>query len=146
MILLSDFIFHLARPFVVGGLFGGICTNVAINTEISNTALEGCLCLFIFHHVILYPRFLSPLRFVPGPPPGSPLCGQFPQRDLAEEYGPAVRVVGPVGIEILIVIRPSTLQKILVTNSADYPRVGSTYRLIPPLIKCTHSPLGWDEA
>ena len=103
------------------------------HTMISNAAPEGCSCLFILHHIILYPRFLSPLRFVPGPPPGTLLCGQFPQRNLAEEYGPVVRVVGPVGIEILIFIRPSTLQKILVTDSADYPRVRSTSLLILPL-------------
>ena len=40
-----------------------------------------------------------------------------------KEHGPLVRVVGPFGIERLIVMKPEALQKILVNDWVDYPRV-----------------------
>lgn len=86
----------------------------------------------IFYRIFLYPRFFSPLRAVPGPSLGHPLYGQFlaimqgeagiPQRAWVKEHGPLVRVVGPFGIERLIVMKPEALQKILVNDWVDYPR------------------------
>ncbi|KAF8175771.1 cytochrome P450 [Pholiota molesta] len=86
----------------------------------------------ITYQLYLYPRFLSPLRRVPGPPLGSALVGQFgeiingeagiPQRAWVKQYGPVVRVVGPVGIERLIFMNPEAIQKILVSDWTDYPR------------------------
>lgn len=34
-----------------------------------------------------------------------------------------VRVVGPIGIERLIVMNPETIHKLMVTDWVDYPRV-----------------------
>ncbi|KAF8966821.1 cytochrome P450 [Flammula alnicola] len=86
----------------------------------------------ILYRLFLYPRFFSPLRSVPGPPLGDLLVGQFgtiikgeagiPQRAWVKEYGPVVRVVGPIGIERLIFMKPEAIQKILVSDWVDYPR------------------------
>ncbi|PPQ78897.1 hypothetical protein CVT25_002385 [Psilocybe cyanescens] len=86
----------------------------------------------IIYRLFLYPRFFSPLRSVPGPPFGHPIYGQFaiilegeagiPQRGWVKEYGPVVRVVGPIGIERLIFMRPEAIHKILVSDWVDYPR------------------------
>ncbi len=80
----------------------------------------------IVYQLYLYPRFFSPLRHVPGPPLGSLLVGQFgeiirgeagiPQRAWVKQYGSMVRVVGPIGIERLIVMNPDTIHKLLVTD------------------------------
>lgn len=87
----------------------------------------------IFYNIFLYPYLLSPLRHIPGPPVGNPLTGQMlkvvkgeagiPQREWAKQYGPLVRVVGPIGIERLIPLEPSKLKTILVNQWVDYPRV-----------------------
>ena len=42
------------------------------------------------------------------------------QQAWVKEHGPLVRVVGPFGIERLIVMKPEALQKILVNYWADY--------------------------
>ncbi|KAL0960785.1 hypothetical protein HGRIS_005806 [Hohenbuehelia grisea] len=86
----------------------------------------------VLYQLILWPRFLSPLRALPGPPLGSVLAGQFPvimkgeqgipQREWTKQYGPVVRVVGPIGIERLIITRFETLQKVLVSDWVEYPR------------------------
>ncbi|KAF9567301.1 cytochrome P450 [Agrocybe pediades] len=86
----------------------------------------------IVHRLILWPRFLSPLRKVPGPPLGNIFLGQsptiirnetgIPQREWVKKYGPVVRIVGPVGIERMIFMKPEALHKILVKDWLDYPR------------------------
>ncbi|KAH7904765.1 cytochrome P450 [Hygrophoropsis aurantiaca] len=86
----------------------------------------------ILYQLVIWPRFLSPLRLLPGPPLGSLLSGQFPvilaeeagspQRRWLKEYGPVVRVVGPIGIERLIFIKPEALRQILITDWLDFPR------------------------
>uniref|UniRef100_A0A8H8CGE5 Cytochrome P450 n=1 Tax=Psilocybe cubensis TaxID=181762 RepID=A0A8H8CGE5_PSICU len=86
----------------------------------------------VLYQMFLYPRFFSPLRSVPGPPLGHPIYGQFvtilrgevgiPQRGWVKEHGSVVRVVGPIGIERLIFMRPEALHKILVSDWVDYPR------------------------
>ncbi|KAF9476118.1 cytochrome P450 [Pholiota conissans] len=86
----------------------------------------------IAKHLYFYPRFFSPLRGVPGPPLDSMITGQFgeiirgeagiPQRAWVKQYGPVVRVVGPIGIERLIFMNPEAIHKILVTDWMDYPR------------------------
>jgi hypothetical protein len=91
------------------------------------------LCIYLLYKIILYPRFFSPLRHIPGPALGSLIKGQFPaiingeagipQRAWVKEYGSVVRVVGPVGIERLIFTTPEALAKILVSDWVDYPRV-----------------------
>lgn len=84
------------------------------------------------HQLVLYPRFLSPLRHVPGPPLGDPFLGQAPailateagvlQRDWVNVYGPVVRAVGPLGIERLMFTSPEAMRKILVDDWTDFPR------------------------
>ncbi|KAF9005232.1 cytochrome P450 [Cyathus striatus] len=84
------------------------------------------------YYLFLYPRFLSPLRSIPGPPIGHLIYGQFPdiisgeagipQRQWVKDYGPVVRVVGPIGIERLIFMKPEAIHKILVSDWIDYPR------------------------
>ncbi|PFH49173.1 hypothetical protein AMATHDRAFT_5143 [Amanita thiersii Skay4041] len=86
----------------------------------------------ILYRLILYPRLLSPLRSVPGPPLGHPIYGQFPeivngeagipQRGWVKKFGPVVRAVGPVGVERLIFTRPEALHKILSSDWVEYPR------------------------
>jgi len=83
--------------------------------------------------VVLYPRYFSPLRHVPGPPVGHPIYGQFGeilrseagviQLEWAKKYGKVVRAVGPIGVERLIFLDPEALHKILVSDWAAYPRV-----------------------
>ncbi|KAG6857715.1 hypothetical protein H0H87_004131 [Tephrocybe sp. NHM501043] len=48
----------------------------------------------------------------------------IPQREWVKKHGPVVRVVGPVGVERLIFMKPDALHKILVSDWVDYPRPG----------------------
>lgn len=85
------------------------------------------------YQLFVYPYILSPLRHIPGPPLGDPFYGQFPtiingeagipQRQWVKDHGTVVRVVGPIGIERLIFMKPNALHKILVSDWIDYPRV-----------------------
>ncbi|KAG6877828.1 hypothetical protein C0993_003490 [Termitomyces sp. T159_Od127] len=87
---------------------------------------------FVVHRLWIWPLFLSPLRSIPGPPLGHPIFGQslvivrsesgIPQREWVKEYGPVVRIVGPVGIERLIFMKPDALHHILVKHWLEYPR------------------------
>ncbi len=91
----------------------------------------------ILYRLVLWPRFLSPLRVVPGPPLGGIIAGQFPaiiqgeagvpQREWVKQHGSAVRVVGPLGIERLIFTKADTLHKILVSEWMEHPRVRLSY-------------------
>ncbi|KAK0441530.1 cytochrome P450 [Desarmillaria tabescens] len=93
--------------------------------------IDSVLTLVVYR-VFVYPRWISPLRAFPGPSLGGIIKGQFPaimngeagisQCQWIAEYGSIVRVVGPIGIERLIVASPEALHRILVTNWADYPR------------------------
>ncbi|TFK31568.1 cytochrome P450 [Crucibulum laeve] len=86
----------------------------------------------IVHRLFLYPYLLSPLRDIPGPPLGNPLWGQsptiirsetgIPQREWVKQYGPVVRVVGPIGIERMIFMKPEALHQVLVKDWLIYPR------------------------
>ncbi|KDR83719.1 hypothetical protein GALMADRAFT_236061 [Galerina marginata CBS 339.88] len=94
--------------------------------------LLAYLIYLILHRLFLRPYFLSPLRHVPGPPLGHVLWGQsptiirsetgIPQREWVKKYGPVVRVVGPVGIERMIFMKPEALHQILVKDWLEYPR------------------------
>lgn len=87
----------------------------------------------IIYQIFLWPYLLSPLRKVPGPPIGNPLIGQFaavireeptvPQTRWAQQYGPVVRTVGPIGFERVMFMKPEALHRILVTEWLDNPRV-----------------------
>lgn len=94
---------------------------------------------------MLWPRFLSPLRIVPGPPLGGIIAGQFPaiiqgeagipQREWVKQHGSAVRVVGPLGIERLIFTKADTLHKILVSEWMEHPRVRLSYIFLSFLVR-----------
>ena len=124
-----------AHPLLIYGAIVGIGTPIHFNCSVK--PLKVCFLVWsawsIFYRIFLYPRFFSPLRAVPGPSLGHPLYGQFlaimrgeagiPQRAWVKEHGPLVRVVGPFGLERLIVMKPEAPQKILVDDWVDYPRV-----------------------
>lgn len=89
------------------------------------------------YQLYLYPRVLSPLRKIPGPPYGGILAGQFKnilareagtlQREWVLEYGPVVRAVGPIGIERLIFSRPEAIRQILTEDWYSYKQQDSTF-------------------
>ncbi|KAK0488941.1 cytochrome P450 [Armillaria novae-zelandiae] len=85
----------------------------------------------VVYWLIVYPRFFSPLRHLPGPPVGEPILGQarkifstqvgMAAREWINEYGSIVRAVGPVGLERLIFITPEGLHQIM-SRPLDCPR------------------------
>ncbi|KAJ7314915.1 cytochrome P450 [Mycena albidolilacea] len=87
--------------------------------------------LFIYR-VVLYPRFFSPLRNVPGPSRGNPFLGHYltivqeesciPHRRWAKAYGPVVRMMGILGKERLFFLSPDALQQIVAKDWLEYPR------------------------
>jgi hypothetical protein len=110
-------------------------------TGFAITGLEGLisiiLIVFVFafymilYQVFLWPYFFSPLRKIPGPS-GNPITGHLltiireepavPHQRWVKEFGPVVRIVGPVGLERLIFTKPEALHKILVSEWQDNPR------------------------
>ncbi|KIJ40563.1 hypothetical protein M422DRAFT_32212 [Sphaerobolus stellatus SS14] len=86
----------------------------------------------ILHQLFLKPLILSPLKRVPGPSLGHPIFGQFLniitsqpgkiQHEWAEQYGPVVRTIGPFGVDRMMFLNPSALQRILVSEWLEYPR------------------------
>ena len=96
-------------------------------------ALSVYLVYLILRRLIIWPFFLSPLRKLPGPPVGNLILGQsrtiinsetgIPQREWVKQYGPIVRIVGPVGVERLMFMKPEALHQILVKDWLQYPRV-----------------------
>lgn len=93
------------------------------------------------HQLVLKPFYLSPMRKAPGPSTSPKsfkyvLFGEFPdimraeagilQRQWAKEYGPVVRAVGPFGIERMMFLSPTAMQKILVSDWVEYPRVSGS--------------------
>ncbi|KZV63093.1 cytochrome P450 [Peniophora sp. CONT] len=86
----------------------------------------------LYYKISIRPRFFSPMRGVSGPPVRVSLLGHFREIMRSEPgmaeiewtrtYGPVVRTVGPFGGERMILLRPEALQKILVSDWADYER------------------------
>ncbi|KIJ40525.1 hypothetical protein M422DRAFT_256491 [Sphaerobolus stellatus SS14] len=86
----------------------------------------------ILHQLFLKPLILSPLKRVSGPSLGHPIFGQFLniltsepgklQRKWAEQYGTVVRTMGPFGVDQMMFLNPSALQRILVSDWLEYPR------------------------
>uniref|UniRef100_A0A0W0GDZ4 Cytochrome p450 n=1 Tax=Moniliophthora roreri TaxID=221103 RepID=A0A0W0GDZ4_MONRR len=111
-------------PWIPGGNFSVVlATFVAL-------LLPAC---YAYYRVVVYPKYISPLRNVPGPPLGpNYLIGRFgdiinneagiPQREWVKEHGQAIRAVGPLGIERMIFCRPEALHKILVSGWLVHPR------------------------
>ncbi|KAJ7754983.1 cytochrome P450 [Mycena maculata] len=92
----------------------------------------GYAAYVFLYRIILYPRFFSPLRNVPGPSHGNLLLGHYltivqsesciPQREWAKAHGPVVRMMGPFGKERLIFLSPEALHQIMVKDWLAYPR------------------------
>ena len=106
----------------------------------------------VINQFILHPWAVSPLRALPGPK-GSLwslkyiLYGEFPeilrseagilQREWAKRYGKIMRAVGPFGIERVMFLSPTAMQKVLVDDWIDYPRVFLHLWTVPPSIILT---------
>ncbi|KAE9404290.1 cytochrome P450 [Gymnopus androsaceus JB14] len=111
-------------------------TEAFVNIKASHLIVASVVFIvyFILHKLYIYPFLLSPLRNVPGPSLGHPLWGQFPkvinsesglpQREWVKQYGPVVRVIGPVGLDRLMLLKPEALHKMMVADWLDYPRPG----------------------
>ncbi|KAJ6494059.1 cytochrome P450 [Mycena vitilis] len=88
-------------------------------------------CLFVYR-VLVYPRYISPLRDVPGPPHGNLILGQYltvvqseaciPHRNWVKAHGPVVRTIGVLGKERLLFLSPEALQQIVAKDWLEYPR------------------------
>ncbi|KAJ6466111.1 cytochrome P450 [Mycena vitilis] len=85
--------------------------------------------LYTLYRLVLFPRYLSPLRNMPGPSMGNPILGRYQQianpacnKAWADKYGPCFRVVGPFGTEVIVFMAPEALDHILVKDWVSYPR------------------------
>jgi hypothetical protein len=96
-------------------------------------SIQGYVVYRIVHHLVLWPRYLSPLRRVPTAPGARPITGHMhiiinnqaciPHREWAKKLGPVVRFFGLLGFERLFFLQPEILHQILVKDWLDYPRV-----------------------
>ncbi|KAJ7073281.1 cytochrome P450 [Mycena belliarum] len=92
----------------------------------------GYAAYVFIYRAVLYPRFFSPLRNVPGPPQRNPLLGDYltivqgeaciPHREWSKAYGPVVRMMGVFGKERLMFLSPEALQQIFAKDWLEYPR------------------------
>ncbi|KAK7044529.1 cytochrome P450 [Favolaschia claudopus] len=92
----------------------------------------GYAAYLFLYRTVIYPRFFSPLRNVPGPSRGNPLLGHYltivqeesciPHRRWAKAYGPVVRMMGVMGKERLFFLSPEALQHMMVKDWIEYPR------------------------
>lgn len=94
----------------------------------------GYIAWKVVYRVYIWPRWVSPLRHLPGPPMGNPILGQImalisreadvTHRDWVEQYGPtAIRVMAPLGREHVLFTKPEALHQIFVGDWLDFPRV-----------------------
>ncbi|KAJ3576433.1 hypothetical protein NP233_g446 [Leucocoprinus birnbaumii] len=98
-----------------------------------------CLALFIVYRVLLYPKYFSPYRHIPGPLAfvfssdlakhflyGPPLRANSPegQDDGYNKFNDTnvIRIVGPLGLERLVLLSPLAWEHALITRWQDYPR------------------------
>ncbi|KAK0238889.1 cytochrome P450 [Armillaria nabsnona] len=122
----------------IPSMHSSIPETVADSLRLSNSTFRllfyVCGAYFVcrvVYWLIVYPRFFSPLRHLPGPPVGEPILGQarkifstqvgMAAREWINEYGSIVRAVGPVGLERLIFITPEGLHQIM-SRPLDCPR------------------------
>ncbi|KAJ7223114.1 cytochrome P450 [Mycena pura] len=92
----------------------------------------GYAVYVVLYRSIIYPRFFSPLRNVPGPSLRNPILGNYltivqnetciPQREWAKVHGPVVRMMGLFGKERLIFLSPDALYQIFVKDWLEFPR------------------------
>lgn len=122
-------------------------TRCLLHPPITHQTTPTALTILkIVHQLVLKPFYLSPMRKAPGPSTSPKsfkyvLFGEFPdimraeagilQRQWAKEYGPVVRAVGPFGIERMMFLSPTAMQKILVSDWVEYPRVSGSIPVFP---------------
>ncbi|KAJ7468513.1 cytochrome P450 [Mycena latifolia] len=92
----------------------------------------GYAVYVLLYRAVLYPRFFSPLRNVPGPSLGNPILGHYltivkgesciPHREWVKAHGPVVRMMGIFGKERLMFLTPEALHQIMVKGWLEYPR------------------------
>ena len=111
------------------------------NVQRTNSSSASVFLVYkLLNQLVLYPYVFSPLRKLPGPR-GSLLSirylllGEFPaimaaeagilQREWAKVYGTVMRAVGPFGMERVMFLSPPAMQRVLVDDWVEYPRVRS---------------------
>jgi len=109
------------------------------------------LSSYIFYNTYFYPRFLSPLRFIPGPPNkskhnkyGLPFLGNFLDviKDDAgaahlrwiEQYGGILRYHGLFGAQTVLIADPKAINHVFNTHTYEYFRPGRVVRLMSAVI------------
>ncbi|KAH8825622.1 cytochrome P450 [Flagelloscypha sp. PMI_526] len=101
-------------------------------TEVNVPLLVSALLATTFlYKAIIYPRFFTPLRKIPGPNSHWLLGNNrdieenepgVPCRNWWKEYGPIVRFKGFFGTERVMFMNPDALHKVLTSDWVDFPR------------------------
>ena len=128
--LLSD----ILRPsFMLVSVISKSSKNHIISDVKLLVIAQGYVVYRSFHQLVLWPRYLSPLRHVPTATGAEFILGHsrliFDNEvctrlcEWAKKYGPVVRFFGPVGLECLFFLEPEPLHQILSKGWLDYPRV-----------------------
>ena len=125
--LLSDILRSYIVLLVTGKSSNMIVLSVKFRTFV------GYVMYRIVHNLVLWPRYLSPLRHVPTAPGAELFMGHthllnnseacIPQREWAKKLGPIVRFFGPFGSERLLFLQPGSLHQVLTKGWLDYPIV-----------------------
>ncbi|KAF8896942.1 cytochrome P450 [Mucidula mucida] len=116
-------------PFSSYNFFSIFFDDIAL---INVRYLALSLSLYIIYRLILYPRYFSPLRHFPGPPPGHAIFGQLDnlhgrnvgsiQQAWFDRYGSIVRVIAPLGMERLVIKNEEALSQILGRAWGDWDK------------------------
>jgi cytochrome P450 len=107
---------------------------------IATIVLVGLLA-YLLYKAYIYPRYVSPLRHLPGPPMGwIPLLGNIPEiirSDMGaaherwiKQYGPVFRVYGPLNEPRLFVADPATVQHIVGKQAYTYVKPKMTRSML----------------
>lgn len=128
----------------------------AATRSISEDNVAAYVAFKLVHKFFIYPYFTSPMLNMPGPRESlwslkylfygdayRTLRGGDTiavQREWAKKYGSMVRLVGPLGKEKVMLLSPTALQKVYVTEWLDYPKVMRFDLFAEPVINfCTFS-------
>ena len=130
---------HLSFGVAAGSLAGELLKRSASRPTRADAEHESVLLFVkILHQLVLHPYVFSSIRNLPGPR-GSLLSAKYLiwgeflaimtteagilQREWAKAYGTILRAVGPFGVERVMFLSPPAMQKVLVDDWVDYPRV-----------------------
>lgn len=108
------------------------CSFVVVTLHIVFCLICKSPPVYIIYRLILYPRYFSPLRHFPGPPPGHAIFGQLDnlhgrnvgsiQQAWFDRYGSIVRVIAPLGMERLVIKNEEALSQILGRAWGDWDK------------------------